>query len=141
MRRFFNGVALLDQVMTSKTVPLVVAVAFGVFLPPCGAADAVPSESVARQEFTKLVEDQVGEVVAFKVTGRHPITVDGKDQYEVHFESTVRYPTGLYLMCKDPTVPRCDKLGYVEPGGLKHGTGKIVLEKTKDGWQRPEWPY
>jgi hypothetical protein len=127
--------------MTSKTIPLVVVVAFGVLLTPCSAADTVPSEGVARQEFTKLVEDQVGEVVAFKVTGGHPITVDGKEQYEVHFESTVRYPTGLYVMCKDRKARGCEKLDYVEPGGTRHGAGKIVLEKTKDGWQRPEWPY
>ena len=44
-------------------------------------------------------------------------------------------------MCKDPKVRGCDKLNYVAPGGTTQSSGKIVLEKTKDGWRRPEWPY
>ena len=49
-----------------KMIPLVTAVAFALFFSPSGAVDAVRSESVARQESTKLVEDQVVKVVVSK---------------------------------------------------------------------------
>jgi hypothetical protein len=102
---------------------------------PAAAADQ-PSESVARQEFTKLATEHEAEVVAFKMTGGRSLG----ELYEVQFEMTLSYPRGLYLFCKNSSQPSCAKLGVVEPGGLVHDKGKIVLEKTENGWRAVQRP-
>ena len=98
--------------------------------------EAPPSESLARQEFSKLATEHDAEVVSFNVTGGQFLG----ERYEVRFEMTLRYPKGLYLSCRDARVGSCANANVVEPGALTHDTGKMILEKTASGWHRSQQP-
>jgi hypothetical protein len=49
------------------------------------------------------------------MTSGHPIG----EQYQAAFEMTLRYPRGLYLVCKNSKQPSCANAEVIEPGGIK----------------------